>query len=580
MLYNKQYVKSFTFYEHWGGRNMKSPVNWKKIRNLKYIRRTRRYLRKNKKIAITIASVFALGIALMLIVAKGNHYTIPTLYLSTEYNGSTQATIGGYEWRSGFKHITTGDMQATDMEYTTDQILTAEKETQITISSKAFTGDNSYPFKPVSFEMFDSNGIKTELKPGDYTVNNGDILIKTPITNGSYTYDLDLQYKKGTVSYGFKVTVTDIGSRASILYSNKTDSFEDGVKVLAIINELGLTDSNTGLSYTGYNVNTAAGTNNIIIKLNTNTAIGDFYENSDNQTLFQKSAILMFGLIGNADLIKFTISSGASSYDIHFTRQEADFYMQKAVAVLAKNEKAFTAMYTNLNISMVVTPYYLQAEMKGLELYVWKNKTLTQNSDTYFTLLIGTNRIKTESEIYDLKVAVKGIDALNAMLARYSTETYLSIYQMNKTDFTKAQMTAIAGEIKMPAKNVSKSIGLWEKADIITVKGTFPTENHNYYFSFDGKEFTPDTDFMFMADNVSNLNKSTYFDVEAVCFYARSLSSLTDAQIQKILLYDKKITVGEKDYINLPDLIKLGVNVTVGWQFNYGTPVTFYTITK
>lgn len=101
--------------------------------------------------------------------------------------------------------------------------------------------------------------------------------------------------------------------------------------------------------------------------------------------------------------------------------------------------------------------------MKGLELYVWKNKELTGNSDTYYTLLLGTNRNKESSEIYDLNTAVKSIEQLNIMLTEYSAETVMSIYQMNTTDFSKAEMQAISDNVKFLNGNGSKSIGLWEK---------------------------------------------------------------------------------------------------------------------
>ncbi len=103
------------------------------------------------------------------------------------------------------------------------------------------------------------------------------------------------------------------------------------------------------------------------------------------------------------------------------------------------------------------------APMKGLELYVWKNKEVTGNSDTYYTLLLGTNRNKEEREIYDLDMAVSSIDKLNEMLNKYNTQTELFIYQMNTTDFTKAEMGVISEQIKFPFNgNGMKAIGLWQ----------------------------------------------------------------------------------------------------------------------
>ena len=47
--------------------------------------------------------------------------------------------------------------------------------------------------------------------------------------------------------------------------------------------------------------------------------------------------------------------------------------------------------------------------MKGWELYIWQ-----QGGDTYFSLLLGTNRLKTDAEI--TAAAVKGFDAIKPKL--------------------------------------------------------------------------------------------------------------------------------------------------------------------
>ncbi len=101
--------------------------------------------------------------------------------------------------------------------------------------------------------------------------------------------------------------------------------------------------------------------------------------------------------------------------------------------------------------------------LKGLELYIWKNFELTGSTDPYFTLLTGTNRNKDYQEIYDLDTAVSDIRTVGNTLSQYADGLYLHIYQLNKTDFTKAQMSSYADELSeyMPDNN-SISIGLYE----------------------------------------------------------------------------------------------------------------------
>jgi len=51
--------------------------------------------------------------------------------------------------------------------------------------------------------------------------------------------------------------------------------------------------------------------------------------------------------------------------------------------------------------------------MKGYELYSWKFR-----GEWYFSLLVGTNRLKSRKEVTSLKVRVKGVEALKLRLNR------------------------------------------------------------------------------------------------------------------------------------------------------------------
>ena len=53
--------------------------------------------------------------------------------------------------------------------------------------------------------------------------------------------------------------------------------------------------------------------------------------------------------------------------------------------------------------------------MKGYELYSWKYR-----GEWYFSLLVGTNRLKSRKEVTSLKVRLKGVEALKLRLNRLS----------------------------------------------------------------------------------------------------------------------------------------------------------------
>ncbi|HKQ99344.1 MAG TPA: hypothetical protein VJT09_01650 [Pyrinomonadaceae bacterium] len=57
----------------------------------------------------------------------------------------------------------------------------------------------------------------------------------------------------------------------------------------------------------------------------------------------------------------------------------------------------------------------LPRSMKGYELYSWKVR-----GEWYFSLLVGTNRLKTYKEVTSPKVRLKGVTALKSKLAQLS----------------------------------------------------------------------------------------------------------------------------------------------------------------
>jgi len=67
------------------------------------------------------------------------------------------------------------------------------------------------------------------------------------------------------------------------------------------------------------------------------------------------------------------------------------------------------------------TPAVPQESMKGYELYSWES-----DGTWYFSLLIGTNRLKTLEEIQAPDVALQGIDELKPMLESLASGQYVT----------------------------------------------------------------------------------------------------------------------------------------------------------
>ena len=72
-------------------------------------------------------------------------------------------------------------------------------------------------------------------------------------------------------------------------------------------------------------------------------------------------------------------------------------------------------------------PTGTKESMKGWELYIWQ-----QDGETHFSLLVGTNRIKTKEEI--TQASVKGIDAIKPKLDQLKVGQYVFLKGRRLTD--------------------------------------------------------------------------------------------------------------------------------------------------
>ena len=80
-----------------------------------------------------------------------------------------------------------------------------------------------------------------------------------------------------------------------------------------------------------------------------------------------------------------------------------------------------------------------RASMKGWELYVWK-----QDGDTLFSLLVGTNRLKTEEEIS--RAAVRGFDAIKPKLDTLKEGQYVLVHGRRFNERASEEQAKAAAE--------------------------------------------------------------------------------------------------------------------------------------
>ncbi len=88
---------------------------------------------------------------------------------------------------------------------------------------------------------------------------------------------------------------------------------------------------------------------------------------------------------------------------------------------------------TSNNSSRDSTPDRMIRSMKGFELYVWE-----KNGEIYYSLLPGTNRIKSYEEIHNAKVVVNDLDSIKQKINLISPGQSIIIHYEN-IDTSKVQ---------------------------------------------------------------------------------------------------------------------------------------------
>lgn len=163
---------------------------------------------KNKKILIVIICAIILLIIGWLKIINLD-IKIPPLYISSEYSKTIQAVQGGYSWSNWHKSVIADSIHPTEFTYTTNNILSVKKNSQIILSNKKTKIERRYPFELTNLECFDRSNTIIENYIVTPTYINGDLYINTPVTNDIYICNAILKYKNGTAGYGYKLVITD-----------------------------------------------------------------------------------------------------------------------------------------------------------------------------------------------------------------------------------------------------------------------------------------------------------------------------------------------------------------------------------
>jgi hypothetical protein len=232
------------------------------------------------------------------------------------------------------------------------------------------------------------------------------------------------------------------------LMQNKTLYIGNNSRVGALVNALPLPQ---GVSRDTIELDTAAPPYGM--KINYKLA-DDTLKISEEQ--FLRNSVLLFALIDNLEEIThmgFWHNKALSSLPFRFTYTRSD-----AERIVGGDVRQFAATQASLHELIAIVQMLRddnnKTAMKGLELYVWRKPELTGNDNIYYTLLLGTNRNKTEDEVYDLAAATTNIDDINREIASYEV---IDIIVSHPRSISKQEMEEIVDQLEV--KNGSIAVG-------------------------------------------------------------------------------------------------------------------------
>jgi len=385
----------------------------------------------------------------------------PNIYISAEESETKAALIGTYSWKDGNTHIEADSDHPIDFEYNLDNIISVTAAQQLVIGTKQLKTDKENDFIIEQISVY-KDGQLTESQGPEPNFLNGNLYIQAPLDQGEYIYSLELNFKdRGTVNYGFVVRVDMLTYDLNEISRYKTPYVGDSGKVSAIAGHLPAPQNHFKQRYISMKTSERPYKLTVYyervsdIEYEGEWPIGT--PDSIIETNSRSNALVLFSMIDNLDEVTFAFRNSQSEVKLEESKYDTSFTFPRA---------SFEDKYGDLSVlggnldSLQEILSGKKTAFKGLELYVWRKPELTGNDDLYYTLLIGTNRDKTESEVYNLDNSTSDINVIKQELSRYSSGTELFI--RHSMDIDKETMSKIGDNLSGIIKNGVTVIGVRE----------------------------------------------------------------------------------------------------------------------
>ncbi len=367
--------------------------------------------------------------------------------------------------------------------------LTEEFLSDITASAVNFNGNETDLNSSQTEKLLDLIGQieveKTE-KSRDLSENRDKENVLTLYFGDNSKYDLNFNgdfsevfldnFVRPSYSYYVKTETIEItntlnsillGFNIETAWNNRTKYIGDNSAVVNIVSAF---DYGDRVVYDGVSLATAEQPYGLTVNLlATEDIVGTYdvggaligitnYDLSDTE----KKADVMFSLIENADSISFNLTDDrGSSSSKTFYRNESNVFFED------EEQKAnfYDFVYDVYSVPNLMNEFSGNlgvSTFKGAELYIWKD----QDGETFFTLLSGTNALKTLEQIYDKSIATNDIDDVVEVMKQFEDGTVIFINQVNEQDFTIDEISElndyITKEIDDEVHGFSISIGQYQ----------------------------------------------------------------------------------------------------------------------
>ncbi len=282
---------------------------------------------------ITIISTILLTVVIFSAVVLGagiGNRRPPNIYISTEFQKTKDAVMGGYSWRSGWEYILADADHPKNFEYKSENIVSLSAKDQIIIGSQKIRTDKKYSFTLNNIEVYKA-GELIEFETIEPTFINGSLYLQAPTEPGEYIYSILLDFKnRGTVNYGFMVRVDMVTYDLTEIEKYKTPYIGDNSKVLAIVGLLPAPHNYFKQQYISMETSTEPYKLNVYYEGISDVGDSGVWPSEVSKTVvlnnLRKNALVLYTMIDNLEDVTFafrdTPSNGAldtSKYRTQFT---------------------------------------------------------------------------------------------------------------------------------------------------------------------------------------------------------------------------------------------------------------------